>query len=165
MVSGTDDHDGVKGTVKNFTSKPIRVADTLRGAYVDLAPGQQVTYYGSSGTSLGAGGEGKQLSIKSLDPVHRFGANEHRFELADPDIGRPDTRYWFKCNWSSPHTVTDNIRRAWDEGESHNEIARDRSTKTDTKFWVKREDDGWDGGYETEDTEDWQVFTIHVDSI
>jgi hypothetical protein len=85
--------------------------------------------------------------------------------IGDPDIGCPDTLYQFYDWQTKPHTHIKTIRRAWNQEETHQEIAYNRRDKTPTQFWIKRQIDGWDGGHETKGTKDWQVFTIHIDKM
>lgn len=162
LIRQTTGNDGVKGKIKNYSNKTVTVrADSfLSFDKVEIQPGQEATYYGSRKTSLGAGGEGIDLYFNAGGMP-----NYHEIELSDPDIGRPDTKYELYDWWSKQETKVKTIRRAWNERDSHHEIAHNYKDGSPTKFWVKRENDGWDGGHETDDTEDWAVFTIHIDNI
>ena len=149
-------HDGVKGTIKNFTSHTIRVADPMQGTegvYTLVEPGQQVTYYNCrhfeyrDGRDILLEGHGSYLWISRADGR----STTTTITLSDPFVGRPDTYF------SSGPIRT--LRTGWSTNESHHEVTPDAS------FTLKREKDGWNGGHETEYTSDWAVFSVHVDKI
>lgn len=157
LVNNTSHHDGVKGTIKNFTPHTLRVLDTqagLYGEFVLIKPGEQVTFYNCrefdwrEGRDIVIGGRGASFSITRADGG---GASRAHMILADPFVGRPDTYF-------GAYPIK-NLRYGWSEGDSHHENTPDSS------FWIKREKDGWNGGHESRYTSDWAVFTVHVDKI
>lgn len=168
LVFSTSGNDGVKGTIKNLTDTAVSISKSLfgggpGGSYI-LKPGAEVVFYDSMKIKeLGAGCEGIDFFFSREEWAHT--QNYHRIAIGDPDIGRPDTLYSAGSHGRRPHLHTLTVRRAWNEEESHEEVSYNRPEKTPTQFWIKRQIDGWNGGYETDDTEDWQVFTIHIKQI
>ena len=144
--------DGVKGQVRNFTSKRIIVRDTVMDKTVDIWPGQTVVFYSDRDLrSFGDLDEGDGTWLE----IGEYGSNLPRseFRLCDAWMGRPDTSFF------GPGRRIHNTRAGWSVGESHHEL-----TPTH-KFWVKREADSWKDKYDTWDTGDWAAFSIHVDAI
>lgn len=148
--------DGVKGKIKNRTDHTVRVADPFvgtEGVYALIPPGGEITYYNSrtidyrSGRDIVMDGEGASFNFA------RLGATGPLFTLTmtDPLVGRPDTLF----TGDSVST----LRKGWGEGESHHEITSRSS------FEIKREHDGWDGGYDNSENRDWAVFTVTINKI
>ena len=150
--AGVWQDDGVKGQVKNFSTKRIVVRDTVMDKKVDIWPGQTVVFYSDRDLvkfgSLDAG-DGTWIEISDYGNPHALS----EIRLSDAWLGRPDTLYW------GPGRKIQNQREGWNVGESHHEI-----TPTH-KMWIKREADTWTDKHDTWNTRDWAAFTIHVDSL
>lgn len=168
LVFSTKGNDGVKGTIENSTDKTVSISKSLfgggpGGSYI-LKPNAKVVFYDSMMIKeLGAGCEGIDFFFSREEWAHT--QNYHRIAIGDPDIGRPDTPYSAGSHGRQPHLHTLTVRRGWNQEESHEEISYNRPDNTPTQFTIKRQKDGWNGGYETDDTEDWQVFTITIRQI
>ena len=148
--------DGVKGKIKNRTDHTVRVSDPYAGTegiYALLPPGGEVTYYSSrtidirNGRDIVLDGEGAYFRLS------RTGSGNRPVDLwmTDPFVGRPDTLF-------SDDSVR-NLRKGWSEDECHHEVS-DRSSVE-----IKRERDGWDGGWDNSENRDWAVFTVTINRI
>lgn len=133
-------NDGVKGKIKNYAGYPVKITFNNTQTRV-LNADDDVTYYS---------GQYAVVKMSRLDGTH-----EVKLQLTDNVIKQPRTLFYPNAADSSQYTY----RTGWAEGDSHHEIWGD------TKLWVKRETDGWNGGHETRATSDWQVFTVHIDSL
>ena len=141
LLHYTTANDGVKGRLKNLTGHAVVVDFRyLGGPSRTLAPGEEVTYYG---------GQYAWFQFRHPDSSHAVA-----YQITDHVSWDPRTS--FRPDINSLHEQT---RRGWDENESHDE------KWGGTFLRVKREKDGWNGGYETSGSSDWAVFTIELFGI
>ncbi len=140
FVEERDSDDGVKGKIKNYAGYPVKLTFNQNYERV-LQPGDEVTYY--SGRY-----ERVDVMMSRLD-----GTRQANLIISDR-TWKPETTFW--PNWKDRPRSD---RSHWSEEDSHHEIWGD------TTLWLKREKDGWNGGYETWHNRDWAVFTVHIDSL
>ncbi len=132
--------DGVKGKIKNLTGQTIVLE--FNGLQTrDIPAGAEVTFYS---------GRYGIFRMRRSD-----GSRTVQLQLIDHVYRQPRTVFW--PNAADYNTAT--RRNGWSEGESHSEMWGG------TEVWVKRQNDGWDGGAETSATSDWAVFTVEVKGL
>ena len=140
LLSWRSREDGVKGRIKNFSGHPVEI--TFNGDQKRvLADRDEVTYYAG------------QYALVTMS--HPGGGHQVQLQLIDHVWKQPISKFW--PDVTDFHTTTE--RRGWVEQESHHELWGE------TKLWLKREKDGWNGGHETSSTSDWAVFTVHIDGL
>ena len=131
---------GVKGVMRNLTEHDVRVKFGF-DQYRTLAPGEEVAF--SSGET-------------ALFQFNRPGSSHAaEFQITDyvaSDPRTPSTRFRADVN----DTRSDVMNWIWRENQSRIE------SFGGTKLRVKREIDGFNGGYETGGSSDWAVFTVEI---
>ena len=164
-VEGNEGDNGVKGMIKNFSGDSIDVK-VWRGwgmgwkTVCDLHHHEAMPYL--DGRIFDGRAGVHSVKVTTWNPDHSQ-YHEIEIEIEDPFLGYPSTRVSFyssKNGTLSMDRLGINYREKWKEGESHHEIWGGMS------IWIKREFEPWHAPQgENEHTEDWAVFTIHVDKL
>ena len=147
LIGKTQCVDGVKGVIENYTDRDIEVTSVDKTQV--LAPQEGAVFYDCTGR-LGFGKSDRRLPTVHLG-IRAVGSAK---EAATVTIVDYNMTPWPTSVFKADGVET---RRSWSVDDAHH----DASSGTD--LWIRREEDGWDGGHESWYTSDWPVFTIHVD--
>lgn len=134
------------------TNKDVTVKDRKSGDTYRVGPGDELVYYSDAdlvGNSGCDAGDGAYLELYETGKPMKASS----IWLSDAWVGRPDTVF------EAPHSKINTVRKSWNEGDSHHEVAGSH------KFWIKRESDSWREKYDNWNTSDWAAFTIHIDQV